>query len=178
MIKNDLMKEALSLDAVWCAVLVYNNEATIREVALGCRKHLQRVLVVDDGSTDTNVAELFVGTDISVVRHASNRGKGAALTTALEYVAAHGGTFMLTIDADGQHYSNDIPFFIEDLQENMILIGCRDFTVADVPESSKFGRKFSNFWFRIETGLAMIHKADFVSIPLNIERVAVVSAFL
>ena len=170
MIKNDLMKEALSLDAVWCAVLVYNNEATIREVALGCRKHLQRVLVVDDGSTDTNVAELFVGTDISVVRHASNRGKGAALTTALEYVAAHGEELLCL---PLMRMASIIPmiflFFIEDLQENMILIGCRDFTVADVPESSKFGRKFSNFWFRIETGLAsMIHKADFVSIPLNI----------
>jgi len=60
---------------------------------------------------------------------------------------------MVTIDADGQHYPDDIPSFIENLDETAVLVGCRDFTVADVPGSSKFGRKFSNFWFRIETGL-------------------------
>lgn len=148
---NDLIGEG----NVWCVVPVYNNAATVREVALGSRKHLQHVLVVDDGSTDTNVAELFAGTDISVVKHASNRGKGAALMTALEYVSAHGGSSMITIDADGQHYPDDIPSFIKDLQDNVILVGCRDFTVANVPGSSKFGRSFSNFWFHIETGLAV-----------------------
>ena len=156
MIKTDLIIEALSLDTVWCVVPVYNNAATVREVALGCRKHIQHVLVVDDGSTDTNVEELFAGTDIPIVKHTANRGKGVALMTALEYVSAHGGTFMVTIDADGQHYPDDIPSLIEGRQDDAILIGCRDFTVADVPGSSKFGRKFSNFWFRVETGLAVL----------------------
>ena len=140
---------------VWCVVPVYNNAATLREVALGCRKHVHHVLVVDDGSTDTNVAELFGGTDITVIKHAVNRGKGAALMTALDYVNAHGGDFMVTIDADRQHYPDDIPFFIKKLDKATILVGSRDFTVADVPKSSKFGRNFSNFWFRIETGLAV-----------------------
>jgi uncharacterized protein (DUF2062 family) len=148
-----MLKSGLSLDAIWGVVPVYNNAATVREVALNCRKHLSHILVVDDGSTDTNVSELFTGTDINVVKHAANRGKGAALMTALDYVSSRDGAFMVTIDADGQHYPDDIPSFIENLEDSSILVGCRDFTVADVPESSKFGRKFSNFWFRIETGL-------------------------
>jgi glycosyltransferase involved in cell wall biosynthesis len=147
--------QVISLDTVWCVVPVYNNAATVREVALGCRKHIPHVLVVDDGSTDVNVAQLFAGTDILVVKHTHNQGKGAALMTALEFLSARGGTFMVTIDADGQHYPDDILSFIKELKEDAIFIGCRDFTVANVPESSKFGRKFSNFWFRIETGLAV-----------------------
>jgi glycosyltransferase involved in cell wall biosynthesis len=135
-------------------VPVYNNAARVREVALGCRKHLRKVLVVDDGSVDAKVAELFAGTDISVVTHAANQGKGAALMTALEYVGARGGAFMVTLDADGQHDPEDIPAVIENLQDDTILIGSRDFKAANMPGASKFGRVFSNLWFRIETGLA------------------------
>ncbi|MBF0387212.1 MAG: DUF2062 domain-containing protein [Candidatus Omnitrophica bacterium] len=149
-----MLKNKLFLDAIWGVVPVYNNAATVCEVALDCRKYLSHILVVDDGSTDTNVEDLFVGTDIVVIKHAVNRGKGVALMTALDHISSQGGTVMLTIDADGQHYPDDIPFFLENLDETSILVGCRDFTVADVPDSSKFGRKFSNFWFRIETGLA------------------------
>ncbi|MFH0753414.1 MAG: DUF2062 domain-containing protein [Candidatus Omnitrophota bacterium] len=148
------MTRGISLDAVWCVIPVYNNAAAVREVALACQKHLKHILVVDDGSTDADVAALFEGTGICVVAHAANRGKGVALMTALEHVSRHGGEFMITIDADGQHYPDDIPLFIDTLREDVILIGCRDFTAANVPGSSKFGRKFSNFWFRIETGVA------------------------
>ena len=151
---------------MWCVVPVYNNAATVREVALGSRKHLQHVLVVDDGSTDTNVAELFAGTDISVVKHASNRGKGAALMTALEYVSAHGGSSMITIDADGQHYPDDIPSFIKDLQDNVILVGCRDFTVANVPGSVNSAAVFQISGFILRQALrSVIRKADFAPIP-------------
>ena len=72
------------MGAIWCVIPVYNNAATVREVALGCRKYVDHVLVVDDGSTDVNVTKLFAETDINVVKHAARRGKGAALMTALE----------------------------------------------------------------------------------------------
>ena len=57
-----------ALDSIWCVVPVYNNGATVKDVALGCRKHLAHVLVVDDGSTDVDVAALFADTDIEVLR--------------------------------------------------------------------------------------------------------------
>ncbi|MBF0593860.1 MAG: DUF2062 domain-containing protein [Candidatus Omnitrophica bacterium] len=151
---NNSLTEPLLSRTVWCVVPVYNNAATVREVALGCRTYCSQVLVVDDGSTDADVPGLFNGTDITVVRHAFNRGKGAALMTALDHVHARGGSFMLTIDADGQHYPDDIPLFLKELSETTILVGSRDFTAANVPGSSKFGRQFSNFWFRIETGVS------------------------
>ncbi|MBF0384411.1 MAG: DUF2062 domain-containing protein [Candidatus Omnitrophica bacterium] len=152
MITEDSKKANIPLDFIWCVIPVYNNAATVYKVAVGCRKRLHNVLVVDDGSTDTNVPELFAQTDIHVLRHDTNRGKGAALITALNYIHAHSGMFMITIDADGQHYPEDIPSFIENLHESTILIGSRDFTVVNVPGTSKFGRKFSNFWLHIETG--------------------------
>jgi adenylosuccinate synthase len=52
--------------------------------------------VVDDGSADTDVPSLFQGTDIVVLRHAHNLGKGEALRTGLRHVREQGGEFGTT----------------------------------------------------------------------------------
>ena len=143
-----------SLPGLWCVIPVYNNGATVRAVALACRAEVPRVVVLDDGSTDENVTGLFRGTDIVVLRHRHNLGKGHALLTALTYVRAHGGTFMLTLDADGQHDPRDIRAFLPFLAEppDTIVLGARRMDVPNVPASSRFGRRFSDFWLRLETG--------------------------
>ena len=64
---------------------------------------------------------------------------------------------MVTLDADGQHDPDDLPKFISALRDcpDAVVVGCRDFEhAANVPGSSRFGRKFSNFWCRLETGTA------------------------
>jgi hypothetical protein len=62
---------------------------------------------------------------------------------------------MITVDADGQHYPEDIPSFFPLIADNdcTMVIGCRDFSVANIPNSSRDGRRISNFWMKIETGL-------------------------
>ncbi|MDI6774109.1 MAG: glycosyltransferase family 2 protein [Verrucomicrobiota bacterium] len=143
-------------DDIWCVIPVFNNADTVAAVAAGCRRLLRRVLVVDDGSTDASVAGLLAGTDIVVLRHERNLGKGRALLTGLRRVEAEGGRFMITLDADGQHWPADIPAFVSALREDAdsIVIGVRDFTAPNVPRSSRFGRAFSNFWVRLETGVS------------------------
>lgn len=142
---------------IWCVIPTFNNCTTIKEVALGCRKYLEHVLVVDDGSTDANIQELLQGTDIRVLKHAKNLGKGAAIRTALDFTQKQGGRFLLTIDADGQHYPEDINKFIQQISNNdpSIIIGCRDFNQKSIPRKSQIGRAFSNFWLRLETGVAI-----------------------
>ena len=54
---------------IYCCLPVFNNKNTVKDVALACRKYLSDVFVVDDGSTDCDVAALFTGTGIEVVRH-------------------------------------------------------------------------------------------------------------
>lgn len=141
-------------DQVWCAIPVFNNRSTVRDVVSGCRAILKNVVVVDDGSADADVTSLLSGLDVVVLRHEKNRGKGQAILTAARYVEARSGVFMITIDADGQHYPRDIEQFVPLLQEHdsTILIGSRNFDADNVPNSSKFGRKFANFWLRVETG--------------------------
>ena len=146
--------DPLKQESVWCAVPVFNNRETVRQVVAECRDILTNVVVVDDGSTDADLVELLSGLDVVVLRHAENLGKGEAILTASRYIEAHGGEYMITIDADGQHLPHDLLKFLPLLREDSpgIIIGCRDFNTENVPASSRFGRTFANFWLLVETG--------------------------
>ena len=138
--------------SIWCVIPAYNNGTTVKQVALECREHVPNVLVVDDGSDDADIEALFAGSTIQVLRHPDNRGKGAALRTALDHVARRDARFMITLDADGQHFPDDIELFIPALDDQRIVIGSRDRVVGAMPGKSRFGRKFSDFWVLLETG--------------------------
>ncbi|MFH0917704.1 MAG: DUF2062 domain-containing protein [Candidatus Omnitrophota bacterium] len=155
---------------IWCVIPTFNNKNTIKEMALGCRKYLEHVLVVDDGSTDVDIQGLFKNTDIQVLKHPKNLGKGQAIRTALDFIQKQAGSFMLTIDADGQHYPEDINKFISQLDNHdpAIIIGCRNFQQKSIPQKSQFGRAFSNFWLRLETGVVISDtQSGFRSYPVK-----------
>jgi len=71
----------------------YNEERSITEMVLGCQKHVDRVVVVDDGSFD-DTADLAASAGAHVIRHEWNAGYGAGDGRAER---------MVIIDADGQH---------------------------------------------------------------------------
>jgi dolichol-phosphate mannosyltransferase len=107
------------------ALPVFNEEKYVQEVLDQVLQHTDHVLVVDDGSTDntTSILKQRVKArgDVTVIHHETNRGYGAALTTAFAY-ALHpreDGTCwkgLITIDCDGQHQPQLIPSFIAALE--------------------------------------------------------------
>lgn len=141
-------------DRLWAVVPVFNNKDTVQNVVAACRSIVKHVLVVDDGSTDSDLAALLADQDIVLLKHEKNLGKGAAILTASRFIEERGGTYMITVDADGQHDPRDLERFIPLLKENdaRLVVGCRDFNTDNVPASSRFGRKFANFWLKAETG--------------------------
>jgi glycosyltransferase involved in cell wall biosynthesis len=133
---------------------VYNHADGIGPVIERARGQGFPIWVVDDGSTDATAANLERIRGISVIRHQKNRGKGAALLTGF---AALAGTadWAVTLDADGQHDPGDCAGLIRAIPAGVrpIVIGRREGMVgADVPWTSRFGRKFSNFWVRCSGG--------------------------
>jgi glycosyltransferase involved in cell wall biosynthesis len=142
---------------VWVAIPVFNNKDTVRAVAMACRDELPNVVVVDDGSTDTDVLSLLKDTGVVVLKHDRNKGKGRAILTALQYVREHGARYVITIDADGQHHPRDIRNFLPLLadQSETLIIGARRLDAPNRPRSSRFGMRFSDFWLSVETGIAM-----------------------
>ncbi len=141
---------------VLIVIPVYNHAATLREVVERCLAVHPQVLVVDDGSSD-GALETLAGLDVRTLRHEQNRGKGAAILTAASEAQRLGMSHIVTIDADGQHDPADFPRFVEVMRQHplALVVGNRDFSVANIPGSSRFGRKFSNFWLRVQTGKSL-----------------------
>jgi glycosyltransferase involved in cell wall biosynthesis len=146
--------DLLAKDRFWVAVPVFNNKDTVKSVVGECRSIVKHVVVIDDGSTDADLASLLSGLDVVLLKHEKNLGKGAAILTASRYIEERGGTYMITVDADGQHDPHDMECFFPLIGESdaRLIIGCRDFSTDHVPVSSRFGRKFANFWLKAETG--------------------------
>jgi uncharacterized protein (DUF2062 family) len=138
---------------VLVVIPVYNHGPTLRTVVQGVLGVHHDVLVVDDGSTDYGLKTIS-DLPVRTARHETNRGKGQAVLTGAEVARSLGKTHIITLDADGQHFPSDIPAYIEAItaEPRAIIVGARDFSGPNIPGSSRFGRQFSNFWLRVQTG--------------------------
>ena len=137
----------------YCVIIpTYNNSGTVADVVERALKVCPDVIVVNDGSTDNTEAELC-GISVMVLSHDRNRGKGKALKTGLRYAGMNGFTHAITIDADGQHFPEDIPLLMEASAEHPenLIVGCRNLTSENMPRKNTFATRFSNFWFRLQT---------------------------
>jgi len=140
-----------------CVIIpTYNNVKTIQKVIEDVGRYVQPVIVVDDGSTDgtSDVLRKFAD-KIQTVSYQPNRGKGHALVAGFRRAMELGFTHAITIDADGQHFADDIPVFLKQLDtcEDTIVVGTRNLTEENMPRQNTFANRFSNFWFRLQTGV-------------------------
>ncbi len=138
----------------------FNNAVTLADVLRGALSHGARVLVVNDGSNDDTleVARAFPGAVL--LDHGENRGKGEAILSGFHYARVNGFTHVITMDTDGQHHAADLPRFFAAIEgePDAVWLGDRGLLEGKVPHapgSSVFGCRFSNFWVRLETGLAL-----------------------
>ena len=142
--------------ALRCVVLMptYNNASTIAKVISDVKEFATDVIVVNDGSTDETAQILASIEGIRVVDYPENKGKGYALKLGLQKAYEWGYRYAITIDSDGQHYADDIPTFIEKIEKkpDSLLIGARNLTAENMPSKNTFANKFSNFWYKVETG--------------------------
>ncbi|GGG83213.1 glycosyl transferase [Parapedobacter pyrenivorans] len=141
-----------------CVVVpTYNNAKTLSRVLDGVSSYTSQIIVVNDGSTDTTRNILGHYNNLTIIHLPHNGGKGNALRRAFREASTKGFDYAITIDSDGQHFPEDIPAFIHDIQKNgpALLIGDRNMNRAGIPGRSSFGNRFSNFWFRFETGIAL-----------------------
>ncbi len=139
-----------------CAVIIptYNNAGTIQKVIADVKQYASDIIVVNDGSTDSTSSILQGIGDIKIIEYSQNKGKGHALKLGLKRAYEWGYRYAITIDSDGQHYADDIPVFIERIEQvpDSLLIGARNLTADNMPSKNTFANKFSNFWYKVETG--------------------------
>jgi glycosyltransferase involved in cell wall biosynthesis len=151
---GSLMEKVDDLKA--CVIIpTYNNAASLAAVIEDVAQYTKHIIVVNDGSTDNTVDIVIQFPIVQFINYSNNVGKGWALRKAFAYATDKGYKYAITIDSDGQHFAKDLPAFIHKLEEepNAIIIGARNMNQASVPGGSSFGNRFSNFWFKVETGI-------------------------
>jgi glycosyltransferase involved in cell wall biosynthesis len=144
-------------DVKTCVIIpTYNNAATLAALIKDVAGFIDDIIVVNDGSTDNTVDVVTNFPSVHFISYSKNVGKGWALQKAFAYAIEKGFTHAISIDSDGQHFAKDLPAFINKAKENpnAIIIGARNMEQASVPGGSSFGNKFSNFWFKVETGIS------------------------
>lgn len=147
----------------------YNHPATIAEVVRAVAGHGLDVIVVNDGSNPPGAQALQalaqIGSAnasglgnasrsgaITLLEHAENRGKGAAMQTGLLHASAQGYSHALQIDADGQHNPHDIGLLLQAARENPASMVCGvPLYDQSVPRSRFYGRYLTHAWVWINT---------------------------
>ncbi|MCC8123109.1 MAG: bifunctional glycosyltransferase family 2/GtrA family protein [Oscillospiraceae bacterium] len=130
------------------------------KVVQGCiNLGLTRIVVVNDGSTSDH-DPLFATAEAlgaHVLRHETNRGKGAALKTGIRGALAAFPDMngIVTADADGQHAPADILCVAQALaqQSQGLVLGARDFPKGSTPSRSLMGNRISSWLFFLMTGM-------------------------
>jgi glycosyltransferase involved in cell wall biosynthesis len=122
----------------------YNEEKTIAKVVMLAQKRVDKVVVCDDGSEDLT-ADIAERLGATVIRHDKNLGYGAAIQSLFRKAMEKDADVIVTLDADGQHYSEEIPKLVQPIldDEADIVIGSRFLGEHnDVPAYRRFGIKF------------------------------------
>jgi glycosyltransferase involved in cell wall biosynthesis len=138
-------------------VPTYNNAKTLAPLLENLQKLNAYIIVVNDGSTDETQNILDHYTGIHSISYSPNKGKGIALRRGFSAAVSQGFQYAISIDSDGQHFARDIPAFLDCLEKNpgALIIGARNMDQSSVPGKSSFGHRFSNFWFKVETGIRL-----------------------
>lgn len=105
----------------------YQAEATIEQVITKTLLYVEEVWVGDDGSTD-QTANFAKKAGAKIIRFETNQGKGDMLRTLFQSVQTLSYSAVITLDADGQHFPEDIPAFWQMHQKfpHALLLGDRD----------------------------------------------------
>ena len=104
----------------------YNEEKTIGDIVKRSLQHSDKVIVVDDGSSD-GTANAAKQNGATVISHQKNQGYGAAVITLFDRARQENADILTIIDGDGQHDPGQIPLLVSTLQENNVdvVIGSR-----------------------------------------------------
>ncbi len=140
-------------------VATYNNAGSLEDVLRRVLAITNHLIVVNDGSTDHSleiIQQLNKEFSFNIHTYNQNQGKGYALRSGFIEARKLGYDYALTLDSDGQHFPEDIPLFLDKLEEQgepCVVLGNRDMNEQEgIPGKSSFGNNFSNFWFWVETG--------------------------
>lgn len=131
----------------------YNPTKKIIKLVNELQKDFNDIIIVDDGSKEETKKIYNELSNVKIIYHYINKGKGEAIKTAIK--SLKNTDSFITVDADLQHSPKDVLRIKKELLNNDIVLGTRNFNKKNVPFSSKFGNKISSLVFKIKTGITL-----------------------
>ena len=130
-----------ALPFVIVGIPAFNEEAMIAQMVLGAQKYAGVVVVCDDGSNDMT-GEIAKRLGADVVSHERNMGYGASIKSLFKRAHELDADVLVTMDADGQHNPEEIPFLVKPIVQGVadIVVGSR-FIETHGTEEMPFYRK-------------------------------------
>lgn len=142
---------------------VHNEESRVLQVLRELSKYKEKVVVVDDGSTDKSASKIksLKLKNVILLEHKINLGKGAALKTGCEYAFGNGAEAVILMDSDGQHSVADLPQFAKKLESKKydVVFGSRNLNFG-VPLVRFAGNKVASVLVSLMYG---IYVSDLIS---------------
>ncbi len=140
-----------------------NPDDKLRQVVDGLvEEGFTDIILVDDGS-DEEHRKVFQEMSarypehVAVLTHDVNHGKGRAMKTAFSHVLEHrqDSLGVVTVDGDNQHKPADVAACVKKMTESQdaVVLGCRDFSLPQVPWKSRNGNKITRNVVRFVCGL-------------------------
>jgi len=137
--------------SIFAIIAAKDEEKHISDVVKYTKKYVDKVIVVDDGSTDST-EEKAEKAGATVLKHIVNLGKGSAMNTGCEYAISKGAKIIVLLAADGQHEPKEIPKLAKKLEPSEIVFGIRT-QKKNMPAVLKFGNwvinKISHYLYKI-----------------------------
>ncbi|MBP1928351.1 glycosyltransferase involved in cell wall biosynthesis [Methanolinea mesophila] len=136
-------KSSKSVGLIYAIIPAFNEEVAIGSVVLRTKRNVDRVLVIDDGSTDAT-AEIAAEAGAEVLRLDENRGKAYAVISGFSKLKEMHPIAVVMLDADGQHNPDEIPRVIQPIlnDDADLVIGSRYLGQENiVPSYRKVGQK-------------------------------------
>jgi len=136
---------------IFAIIPAHNEMRHVGRIAENAKKYVDKVIVVDDGSSD-RTHEVAKKAKADVLRHMVNLGKGAALKTGCDYAVKNHADIIIVIDADGQHDPEEIPEFLKRIRKTDIVLSYRKIN-KNMPAVLRFGNWFINKTISLLYGL-------------------------
>ncbi|MBU4002964.1 MAG: glycosyltransferase family 2 protein [Proteobacteria bacterium] len=147
------MKGQIKKKKIIAVIPAYNEEKHIAKVVRETKKYVDKVIVVDDASTD-ETGNLARKAGAIVLRHEINIGLGGTLKTGCDGALILGADIIITLDGDGQHDSHEIPKLVNKLikTKSDAVFGERPFNKT-MPFVKKMGNRFFHIFSKYIFGI-------------------------
>jgi glycosyltransferase involved in cell wall biosynthesis len=123
----------------------YNEEETIGDIVTIAQKHVDKVVVCDDASTD-NTAFIAGMRGAVVLKHKEHHGVGYMMQGGFNVARWANADVIITLDGDGQHNPDDIPSLVKPIVDGIVdvVFGTRK-EKGQMPKYRRFGNAVVNW---------------------------------